>query len=169
MGYNFTIYYLQQQQTQVIQQKLNNTLYDEASLIEITVPLSLPYYNNWTEFERYDGQIEVDGITYTFVKRKIQDGQLILKCLPNNDQQKIKKQVSDWFAGANGFKNQPNDKNDSPFKNVTKTISSEYEVLQPCSITSCNIILNTTFYTANNSVLTTMPSKIAEQPPEVVA
>lgn len=131
-GYYFTVYYLQQQQVQTLQHQLNQSQYDEASLIEISVPLSLPYYNNWADFERYDGQIETNGITYTYVKRKVQDGKLILKCLPNTNQQKIKATVTNWFAGINGFAH--TDSSQKASSQALKFGIPEYENLFQCHL-----------------------------------
>lgn len=90
-GYRFTVQWMQQNQNAGLQKQLDAADYDEASLIEISVPLSLPYYNNWPEFERFDGEIMINGIAHKYVMRKVQDGKLIVKCLPNPQQQVIQK------------------------------------------------------------------------------
>jgi len=42
----------------------------------------MPYQTSWTAFERVDGEITIKGVIYKYVKRKIEDGQLVLLCLP---------------------------------------------------------------------------------------
>ena len=70
--------------------KLDNHQYDERQLLEIKVPINIPYLINDADFERHYGEIEIDGRYYSFVKRKVEDGYLILKCIPNNAKEKIK-------------------------------------------------------------------------------
>jgi hypothetical protein len=64
--------------------------YNEANLIEIKVPLNMPYQQRFTEFERHYGHITVNGVVYTYVKMKVDDNMLILKCLPDFNRQQIK-------------------------------------------------------------------------------
>jgi hypothetical protein len=61
---------------------LDKENYDEKDLITFKVPLSLPYQPAWKDFERVDGEITIQGTIYKYVKRKIEDGQLVLLCLP---------------------------------------------------------------------------------------
>lgn len=42
----------------------------------------MPYQVSWTAFERVDGEVTINGVIYKYVKRKVEDGQLILLCLP---------------------------------------------------------------------------------------
>ena len=65
-------------------EKFDRGEYDSAELIEIKLPLSLPYYNqSQDEFERYDGQVEVNGQWIDFVQRRVSGDTLYLLCLPN--------------------------------------------------------------------------------------
>lgn len=102
-GYRFTVQWMQQQQNAGLEKQLDAAAYDETSLIELSVPLSLPYYNTWPDFERCDGEIIINGITHKYVMRKVQDGKLIVKCLPNPQQQIIQKNVNLLFAQINGL------------------------------------------------------------------
>jgi hypothetical protein len=69
--------------------QLDDHLYNESELIEIKVALHLPYLSNQENYIRYDGEIEIDGIQYNYVKRKIQHDTLFLKCLPNITKTKL--------------------------------------------------------------------------------
>ena len=77
--------------------------FDVSELITITVPLSLPYQTDWTDWERVRGEIEMDGITYQYVQRKVSGGQMMLQCLPNNQQAKIESARDRFFELANSF------------------------------------------------------------------
>jgi len=84
-GYQLLMDYMQQKQSAGFELKLDNNQYDENNLIEVRIPLSLPYQNDWANYERVDGEIEYNGTHYKFVKRKIENGVLILKCIPNEE------------------------------------------------------------------------------------
>ena len=112
---------------QQLETRLDNNDYDESQLIEVKVALNLPYQTNQSEFERHYGEIEIDGQLYSYVKRKIQDGFLILKCIPNDSKQKIKAADTDFFKMANGLDQQQPDKKQSSNNNLAKNFWSEYD------------------------------------------
>ena len=107
--------------------RLDNNQYDESQLIEVRVPLNIPYQNDQADFERHYGEMEIDGKYYTYVKRKIENGYLVLKCIPNNSKEKIKAAGNDYFKMANGLdQNQP-DKKQNSNSNLAKNFWSEYD------------------------------------------
>ena len=61
VGYRLVSDFLQHRATIQLQAKLDKNDYREDQLIEIKVPLHLPYQLNWREFERFDGEINVVG------------------------------------------------------------------------------------------------------------
>jgi len=73
---------LQQKEQSFFEATLDKEDYNEKDLITFKVPLSMPYQVSWKDFERVDGEITINGVIYKYVKRKIEDGQLILLCLP---------------------------------------------------------------------------------------
>ena len=87
----------------------------------------MPYQNDQAEFERHYGEMEVDGKYYTYVKRKIENGFLVLKCIPNNSKEEIKAAGNDYFKMTNGLdQNQP-DKKQNNNSNLAKSFWSEYD------------------------------------------
>ena len=118
---------------QILLQKSNEKIsividknqYNKNQLIELRVPLNMPYYQN-TSFQRQDGQINIKGITYNYVEKKIENGYLVLKCIQNNLSQQIKKNTSDYFANANGVEQNDNTKNKSG-KTSLQTKTWEFE------------------------------------------
>ena len=63
--------------------------YSEADLVQIKVPVNLSYFTDQKEYARVDGAIELDGIQYNYVKRKICNDTLYLLSLPNQDKTRI--------------------------------------------------------------------------------
>jgi hypothetical protein len=81
-------------------QQLNQLQYEESSLIEISVTTNLPYTNNWTDFERTDGTVEFNGKHYSYVMRKMVDGKMIYKCIPNEERNNISSVRNEFFKQA---------------------------------------------------------------------
>ena len=104
---------------------LDKNDYDESLLYEIRVPLNMPYQSNNIDYERHYGEIEIDGKAYTYVKRKIEDGFLVLKCIANTGKLQIGKINTDLFKLANGLDQNRDGKKQSP-GNFFKPILSDY-------------------------------------------
>jgi hypothetical protein len=81
--------------------KLDNNDYDEADLIEMRVSLNLPYQNDQSEFERINGEIEINGTHYNYVKRRIDKGELVVMCIPNQSKTRIENSRTDYFKLVN--------------------------------------------------------------------
>ena len=85
-----------------LETRIDQSDYDESTLIEIRVPLNAPYLSdNTTAFERYDGELELDGIHYKYVKRKVVNGELVLLCLPNKSKTEIQNSREEFFKPVN--------------------------------------------------------------------
>ena len=62
---------MQQLETETVA-RLDEGRYLASDLIELKLPLSLPYYNQQQEqYERYEGQIQVNGVWIDFVQRRV--------------------------------------------------------------------------------------------------
>ncbi|WP_207514042.1 hypothetical protein [Longitalea luteola] len=81
-------YFIQRSNGQLIKQ-LDNHDYKDSELIEVKIALHLPYLSNWSEYERVDGEAEVNGAYYSYVKRKIHNDTLYLLCLPNKNKTRL--------------------------------------------------------------------------------
>jgi len=44
-----------------LQQKLDKQQYASRELIEVRVPVTLPYMNDWSQFESYEGETTING------------------------------------------------------------------------------------------------------------
>jgi hypothetical protein len=85
---------------------LDENKYNEADLIQIKLPLNIPYTTDWKDYERYDGQVVLNGIHYNYVKRIVYNDTMYLYCVPNrqktelsNTKNEYAKQVTDVPAG----------------------------------------------------------------------
>jgi len=69
--------------------KLDKAQYDDKDLISIKTPLNLPYYTSSPSYERTYGSVNVNGVEYEYVKRRVFMDTLELLCLPNTEKTKL--------------------------------------------------------------------------------
>ena len=126
-GYRVLSDIIEHQADLVLEQRLDNSDYDESQLIEIKVPIDLPYQTNWKEFERVDGEIEVDGIHYKYVKRMVYNDSLILLCLPHESKMRLQSARDEFFKLVNDLQNpSQNNKSDKGNPVSAKNLVTEY-------------------------------------------
>lgn len=129
-GYRFVSEFLESKADITLETRIDNAEYDESSLIELRVPLNAPYITagNTTEFERFHGELELDGVHYKYVKRKIDNGELVLLCLPNENKMRFQNSRVDFFKLVNDLNNTAQGKekqNSSSFKSFTTEYKQE--------------------------------------------
>ena len=166
-GYRILTAYLQYQASLELEVRLDNNDYDNAQLIELRIPLNLPYHNDWNYYERYDGEIEFRGIHYKYVKRTIEKGELVLLCLPDKTTQRLQSAKDAFFKLVNDLQQEKNGKTPNPGKSaVQKNFFSDYQQeknnwtikMQEADTAECN---DTKYY-----LLSTGNILQPEQPPE---
>lgn len=77
--------------------------YDAAQLIEVKLPLNVPYYSSSSKYERYYGNVESGGQYYNYVMRKVLNDTVYLLCLANETKSalyKAKAESSSNIAAA---------------------------------------------------------------------
>jgi len=88
-GYGWLFDYLEAKTTNALIQQLDRHEYQEEELIEVKFPFQVPYNNDWPDYRREDGQLEINGKYYSYVKIKISQDTIYLKCLPNQNMNKL--------------------------------------------------------------------------------
>lgn len=101
-GTVFFEYLIHQNDIGVIQ-KIDNGNYNTSSLIELKVPLTNPYYSSSLKYERYYGEINLDGNYYNYVMRKVINDTVYLLCLANNSKAELYKAKQDYASNAAGL------------------------------------------------------------------
>jgi len=123
-GYQLLSAYWQQQADDKLEARLDRNEYDESQLITIKVPVTnLSYYNSSTSFERVDGRIDVGGVQYKYVKRRIFKDSLELRCIPNLAAMKLQQSKNDFFRQVNDLQQQKQGKKNG---SATKDLSKDY-------------------------------------------
>ena len=95
VGYRFLFSYLQNNSTAVLEKKLDKREYNDVDLISIKTPLNLPYYSSSPDYERVSGSINIDGVYYEYVQRRVYQDTLELLCLPNDAKTKLHEASND--------------------------------------------------------------------------
>lgn len=76
--------------------------YDPGLLVEMKVPLRTPYYSSTMMYERYYGEIDLDGNYYSYVKRKVQNDTVYILCLANRDKSELNKIIMEKISSLSG-------------------------------------------------------------------
>ena len=101
--------------------------YDESDLISVKTPINLPYYSNNPKFERLDGEMEINGIVYQYVERRVYNDSVEIRVLPNQDRLHIKNAKESFDKLASDFEQKLTDKKSVPVnKSSVKVISFDY-------------------------------------------
>ena len=165
-GYRLALDYLQSEADHQLQTRIDLNDYDESQLVEIRVALNMPYQATSTEFERHYGEIELSGKHYTYVKRKIDAGFLVLQCIPNTAKDKIEYTGKAVFEANNNL-DQQNSTTPSPQAKVFKNFAPEFDNDKYNFQLRTQIIPVIHYSIAESSLIQTGFKTICEQPPDL--
>lgn len=127
IGYRYVFDYLGSRHTRQFEANIDENNYDEGSLISIKTSFSLPYlYASSDKFERWKGEIVIDGVSYTYVKRRFFNDSIELLCLPNMAVNRLKEAQKDFFRATNDLQAGREKKQDGGQVPVFKNLLSEY-------------------------------------------
>jgi hypothetical protein len=116
---------MQQKTDKKLEARLDNHSYDESQLIELKIAIHLPYQTSWTSYQRYDGEITIDGVMYKYVKRKLANDTLYLMCIPNSAKMRLEVAKNNFFKISNDLANDTHSKK-SDSKSVFKNLQTVY-------------------------------------------
>ena len=169
-GYNLVVNYLQQKSDIHLEALLDNNEYNDAQLIELKVPTHLPYQTSWASFERYDGEVEMNGILYKYVKRKVANDTLYLMCIPNTKKMNLETARDDFFKNTNDVSQNNNSKKSDNSKSSFKNLLSEYDGYSFILNLNVSDRPSDNFHhtTQVNNVLSA-PHISPEQPPDIIS
>lgn len=122
-GYRLMYDFMQKQANKQLEVALDENHYDESQLIELKVPVNLPYQTSWTSYQRYDGEIEMNGVKYKYVKRKLSNDTLYLKCIPNKKEMALQNAKNDFFKISNDLTQNKNPKKTDNATSVFKYLT----------------------------------------------
>ena len=128
-GYQLLNNYWQNCAERRLEASFDQNNYDESALISFKVPLtSLSYYNSSPGYERVNGQIDIGGIRYQYVKRRIFGDSLEVLCLPNMTSMKLRTASNEFFRQVNDLQQQNQGK-----KNTTHPVKDNSKDYRPAT------------------------------------
>jgi hypothetical protein len=125
-AYRFVFSHMEERSSVRLIQKLDRDEYSNSQLVEMRVPLQLPYLTNSNEFERYNGEIEIQGVHYNYVKRKIWNDTLIVLCIPNTGKMQLNSAKDQFFSLVNDLDQQGSKETPMSKSGIVKSITSDY-------------------------------------------
>ncbi|MEP7144725.1 MAG: hypothetical protein ABI707_17715 [Ferruginibacter sp.] len=167
-GYRVLFYFAQQQSDISIEKNLDANQYNEEDLITIKIPMSIPYQIERKDFERFDGEVNLNGKMYRYVKRKVCDGNLILLCLPDHNKMHLETAKNDLFKKANDLQNSASKKSGNSKPASEKNLSSEYNQYIAEYLTDFYKVLVAPYNSNKVSSLASALHSSPEQPPELI-
>lgn len=166
-GYNLVVNYLQQKSDTHLETLLDENQYTDAELIELKIPTHVPYQTGWASYERYDGEVEMNGTLYKYVKRKVCNDTLYLMCIPNTKKMNLEAARDDFFKNTNDLQNN-NSKSNNSKSSAFKSLMSEYDGYSfAIDLSTGNRYSRSYHFTYNVNNLFSSPHISPEQPPEL--
>ena len=165
-GYQLLFKHIEERSATHFIEQLNTNNYNESQLIEIKVPISLPYTTDWDSYERYDGEVIVDGIHYNYVKRKLANDSMSFLCIPNNEKMSIINSKNIYYSLVNDIQDQ-HEKGEfpSPISKLSKMFFSEYSTLTAFEIKNGLLNPETLKYFSTEVQILQRPFDVLERPP----
>ena len=119
-----------------------NNYGDDQQLFTIKQPTNLPYYQNSATFQRINGEVEIAGVFYKYVKCRIYNDSLELLCLPNTGKMNIQAAKIDFSKQAADVQQSINKKNSQSENKSIKNVLAEFENVGSLEFTSQSQMLN---------------------------
>jgi hypothetical protein len=124
-GYRWLFSAIEKNSTANLEQKISAGKYNDEQLLEIRIPLNMPYYSD-KDYEEVYGETDFNGEHYQYVKRKVSDNTLYLLCLPNKEKTNLVKVKNEFTKAVNDI---PGNKEGSQQKSgLIKLLTTEFRV-----------------------------------------
>jgi hypothetical protein len=127
IGYRLYSSYVENETSRQFEAQLDINKYNEQELISVKIPEThLSEYTNSKSFQRVDGQVEIKGIVYSFVKQRLYNDTLEFLCVPNHSLTNIQKANNDYFKLVNDLQHSGQNKKADSHSNSSKSFSADY-------------------------------------------
>jgi len=164
-GYRILFNILEQKATARLENKIDAGNYSEEQLVEIKIPLSMPYYSD-KDYESVYGETDWNGKHYRYVKRKISGNTLYLLCIPHEEKNNIVSAKNEMTKAANDISSgTPAQQKQIP--SVVKLISSDYINNENSFSLNEYVLPNRSWHLKDVSIYNPYTPQTPAQPPEV--
>lgn len=163
VGYRWLFSAIENKATANLEQKISSGQYSDAQLIEIRIPLNMPYYSD-KEYENVYGETDFNGEHYRYVKRKVSGNILYLLCLPNKEKTNIVKAENEFAKAVNDTP--ANSQGSQQKNNFIKLLTSEFRIHETEMNENSFSSLSLQFINRNSAVKDLFFPLTETQPPE---
>jgi len=158
--------YMEDKATARLEQKIDAGQYRDDQLLEIKIPISVPYYTT-TKFETYYGETQFNGEHYRYVKRKISGDTLYLLCLPHTEKDNLVAAKKDFINSVNDIQN-----NNTPEKqgqsSLIKILICKYVQQEKIEAGDLQIICLQKILSPDSYLISQFDPQSIAQPPEFI-
>jgi hypothetical protein len=162
-GYRLLFSAMENKAAANLEQKISSGRYSDEQLVEIRIPLNMPYYTD-KDYEDVYGETDWDGEHYRYVKRKVSGNTLYLLCLPNKEKNDIAKVKNEFTKAINDI---PANKQGSQQKNsFIKLLTSEFQVNETAANENIFLIARLSYFSRNTEAKNLFTPLTEAQPPE---
>jgi hypothetical protein len=88
-GYMLLFQYFMTASDQFANEQISKGYYKPDELVEIKIPIRMPYVQEQRQYENISGQIQLKGNCYNYVALKITRDTMYVKCIPNYAKTKL--------------------------------------------------------------------------------
>ena len=163
VGYRWLFSAIENKATANLEQKISTGEYSDEQLVEIRIPLNMPYYSD-KDYENVYGETDFNGEHYRYVKRKVSGNTLYLLCLPNKEKTNIAKAENEFTKAVNDV---PASRQGSQQKdNFIKLLTSEFKISESIINENNFSSLSLQFISRNTAVTNLFTPLTEAQPPE---
>lgn len=83
-GYHFVFqYFIHQSEVQIVKEIYENKI-DATKLVEIKIPVHLPGIKKWDHYVRDNGQLQLKGVYYNYLRYKMSPDTMSFICIANS-------------------------------------------------------------------------------------
>ena len=162
-GYRWLFSAIEKKATANLEQKISAGNYSDEQLVEIRIPLNMPYYTD-KDYENVYGETDLNGEHYRYVKRKVSGNTLYLMCLPNKEKTSIASVKNEFTKAVNDI---PGNKPGSQQKNnFIKLLTSEFQVNETAVDDNIFLIASLSYFSRNTEAKNLFTPLTEAQPPE---
>ena len=164
IGYRWLFSAIEKNATATLEQKIDTGKYNDEQLVEIRIPLNMPYYSD-KDYEVVYGETDFNGEHYQYVKRKVSNNTLYLLCLPNKEKTSITKAKNEFTKAVNDI---PGNNQGSQQKNdLVKLLTTEFRVNETTAIDLNNYSISSLSFISRNADVKDLFTPLTDaQPPE---
>lgn len=161
-GYRWLFSAIETKATAQLEQKISAKQFTDDQLVEIRIPLNMPYYSD-KEYEDVYGETDFNGQHYRYVKRKVSGNTLYLMCIPNKEKTSIVKAKNDF---ANAVNDTPSNDRTQQKSSLIKLLTAEFQVNEPADDKNIIPLMSLSWFNKNAATRSLFIPLTDAQPPE---